>query len=137
MRVAVVFFEGGNRGRTLGIVRGLAKGIESQGQTVDIVDGDHDINTKLSIYEYIVVGTSAVNVSGGKISDSVGRFLANAGAVAGKRSFAFAVKKGFRVAKTLAAIMHVMEKEGLYLKYSQVISSAAEAEATGERLHID
>lgn len=137
MRVAVVFFEGKNREKTLSIVRGLAQGIESQKHQVDIIDGDHDVSSKLTIYQYIAVGTSAINTFGGKISEKAHTFLANAGIIAGKRSFAFAVKGGMRITKTLSVIMKMMEKEGMYLKYSEVLTSPVEAEAIGKRLHID
>ena len=137
MRVAVVFFEGKSREKTLAIARSLAQGIESQGHQADIVDGDHDVNSKLTMYQYIAVGASATNTFGGKIPEKVGKFLANGGIVSGKRSFAFAVKGGMRITKTLSTIMKTMEQEGMYLKYSEILSSPTEAEAIGKRLHID
>ena len=137
MRVAVVFFEGKNREKTLAIVRGLAQGIESKGHQVDIIDGDHDVNSKLTVYQYIAIGTSAINMLGGKISEKASTFLPNSGVITGKRSFAFAVKGGMRISKTLSIIMKMMEKEGMYLKYSEVLTSAIEAEAIGKRLHIE
>jgi flavodoxin len=137
MRVAVVFFGGKNRSKTAGIAKALANGIEAKGHHVDIIDGDHDVNTKLTIYQYVAVGTSAINTFGGKIPDVMKRFLASSGSMAGKRSFAFAVKGGMRQYKTLTKIMESMEHEGMYLKYSEVLSSATEAEAIGKRLHIE
>ncbi|MBA7512758.1 hypothetical protein ES705_04766 [subsurface metagenome] len=56
MKVAVVFFSSNNRERLLNLSRALGRGVESQGHQVDIVDGNHDINTKLTIYRYIAVG---------------------------------------------------------------------------------
>ena len=50
MRIAVVFFEGKNRKRLLALAQALAKGIETQGHQVDVIDGAHDINSKLTIY---------------------------------------------------------------------------------------
>ena len=137
MRAAIVFFEGKNRAKTLEIVKGLAQGIESHGHQVDIIDGERDINSKLTMYKYIAVGTSALSTFGGKITDKLATFLANSGIIAGKRSFAFAVKGGMRIGKTLSTIMKAMEHEGMFLKYSEVLSSALEAEAIGKRLHIE
>jgi hypothetical protein len=111
--------------------------MESQGHQVDIIDGDHDVNSKLTMYQYIAVGTSALNTFGGKISENMAKFLSNSGVIAGKRSFAFAVKGGIRIGKTLSTIMKAMEHEGMFLKYSEVLSSAVEAEAIGKRLHIE
>lgn len=137
MRVAIVFFAPKNRNKLLDIVKALAAGIESKGHRVDIVDGDHDVNTKLTIYQYIVVCTCATTTFGGKISDRVGPFLSNAGIITGKRSSAFLMKGGMRIGKTLSTLMKVMEHEGMYLKYSEILSISSEAEAIGKRLHID
>ena len=138
MRVAVVFFEGKaqNRNKTLNIARSLSEGIEGSGHKVDIIDGDRDVNTKLTIYQYIVVGAAAITTFGGKISENVTKFLSNAGVISGKRCFAYAAKGGFRIAKTLQTLMNAMEHEGMYLKYSEVLTSQEEAKAIGKRLHI-
>ena len=137
MRAAVVFFEGKNRVKTLEITKSLAQGMESQGHQVDIIDGDHDVNTKLTMYQYIAVGASALNTFGGKVTDHMAKYLSSSGIIAGKRSFAFAVKGGMRIGKTLSTIMKAMEHEGMFLKYSEVLSSAVEAEAIGKRLHLE
>ena len=119
------------------ISQALCKGIEANGHQVDLVDGDRDVNTRLTGYQYIAVGTSAINTMGGKITESVAKFLTTSGIIAGKRSFAFAIKGGFRIGKTLNKIMTSMEREGMFLKYSEVLSSTTEAEAVGKRLHIE
>jgi hypothetical protein len=137
MRVAIVFFAPKNRNKLLEVAKGLAAGIESQGHVVDIVDGDRDVNTKLTIYNYIAVGTCAINTIGGKTSERIRTFLSNAGIIAGKRSFAFVIKGGLRLPKTLSSLMDDMEHEGMYLKYSEILTSHQEAEAIGKRLHID
>lgn len=136
MRVATVFFAGRSRNRLLDVTKALARGLESQGHQVDIIDGDRDINSKLTIYGYIAVGTSAINSWGGKIPDKVSAYLANAGIVAGKRSFAYTINAGMRTGRTLSRLMRHMEQEGMYLKYSDILSSAAEAEEVGKRLHL-
>lgn len=136
MRVAVVFFSGKNRNKLLDVTKALTRGLESQGHQVDIIDGDRDINAKLTIYGYIAVGATAINTWGGKIPEKVDAYLANAGIVTGKRCFAFTIASGMRTGKTLARLMRQMEKEGMYLKYSDILSSAAEAEEIGKRLHL-
>jgi flavorubredoxin len=117
--------------------RALAKGIEEQGHQVDIVDGDHDVSTKLTVYQYIAVGTEAVSTIGGKIPEKVGPFLSNAGLIAGKRSFAYVHKSFLSAPRALSRLMKAMETEGLYLKNSMVLNSNAEAEELGRRLHIE
>jgi len=136
MSVAVVYFAGKRRERLREVCRALAKGVEAQGHRADVVDGDHDVNTKLTIYQYVVVGSEAVTTFGGKIPEKVGAFLGGAGQVTGKRSFAFVLKSFISAPRALARLMQAMEKEGMYLKNSMVMNSAVEAEEVGKRLHI-
>lgn len=136
MRVVIVFFSEGKRDKLLEISRALASGIEAQGHTVDLVDGAHDVNSRLTVYEYIVVGTEIVSNFGGKIPDKVGQFLKSSGMIAGKRSFAFVLKGRLGVTKGLQRLMKVMEGEGMFLKFSEILTSAAEAAEIGKRLRI-
>ena len=136
MRAAVVFFATNSRDRILNITRSLARGIESQGHQVDIIDGVHDVNAKLTMYQYIAVGTEPAGNFGGKIPEKVGQFLNSSGMVAGKRSFAFVTKNLSGASKALSRLMKSMEKEGMFIKFSAVLSSAQEAEEIGKRLHI-
>ncbi|MFW5742785.1 MAG: hypothetical protein ACOC37_00845 [Spirochaetota bacterium] len=136
MRVAVVFVPQTKREKLLEISKALASGIESQGHRVDLVDASRDVNTKLTIYEYIAVGTEVVSLFGGKIPPRVSEFLKTSGAVAGKRSFAFVTKKAIGAEKGLQRLMKQMEAEGMFLKLSDVLSSAPEAAEIGKRLKI-
>ena len=136
MRTAVIFFAGKNRERLLNLAKALARGIEAQGHQVDIIDGDHDVNTRLTIYQYIAIGTEAISGFGGKIPEKISTFLASAGMVSGKRCFAFVAKTTLGSQKALSRLMKQMESEGMYLKYSEVFSSQVEAEEVGKRLHI-
>lgn len=136
MRIATVFFPGKNRTRLVSFAKALAEGIESQGHSVDIVDGSRDVNARLSMYQYIAVGTEPISLFGGKIPPKVGEFLKNSGVVGGKKCFAFVMKKPLGAAKALTRLMNTMESEGMFLRYSEVIGSTSEAEAIGKRLQI-
>jgi menaquinone-dependent protoporphyrinogen IX oxidase len=136
MRTAVVFFATNARDRILNIARSLARGIESQGHQVDIIDGNHDVNAKLTMYQYIAVGTEPLSNFSGKVPEKVGHYLSSSGMVAGKRCFAFVTKNVFGAAKALGRLMKGMEKEGMFLKYSTILNSPQEAEEIGKRLHI-
>ena len=136
MRIAVVFFSEKTREKILNLSRALARGMEAQGHQVDIVDGDHDINTKLTIYQYISIGTESISALGGKIPEKVSTFLGSAGMVAGKRSFAYVAKTFMGSQRALARLMKAMEKEGMFLKFSDVFTSDREAEEVGKRLKI-
>ena len=44
MRIAVIYFAGGQRNKLVEVSKGLVKGIEAQGHQVDLIDGDRDVN---------------------------------------------------------------------------------------------
>jgi menaquinone-dependent protoporphyrinogen IX oxidase len=136
MRVAVVFFSGRNRDRMMALARALGRGIEKQGNTVDVFDGAKDTSIKLTIYQYVVIGAEPLGSFGGKMPETVKTFLAAAGIVAGRKSYAFVPKASFGTAKALANLMKCMEGEGMFLKNSDILRSPAEAEEIGRRLRI-
>jgi len=136
MRVAVVFVPQAKRDKLAEISRALASGIGANGHQVDLVDASRDVNTKLTIYEYICVGTEVVSMFGGKIPEKVSEFLKGSGVIGGKRSFAFVTKKAIGAEKGLQRLMKQMEGEGMFLKFSDVLSSPAEATEIGKRLKI-
>jgi hypothetical protein len=136
VRIAVVFFPYTHRSKLMDLAKGLSRGIEAQGHQVDLIDGTRDVNTKLTIYEYIAVGTEQTNLFGGKIPPKVGEYLKNAGIVGGKKSFAFVLKRPVGTSKTLGSLMRSMEAEGMFLRVSDVLASPEGAEAVGKRLKI-
>jgi hypothetical protein len=136
MRVAVVFFSSRNRSRLMNLAKAVARGIEKQGNQVDTFDGARDPNVKLTMYQYAVVGAEPTGTFGGKIPETVRNFLSSAGAVAGRRSYAFVSNARFGSAKSLAALMKCMEGEGMLIKTSDVLRTPAEAEEIGTRLHV-
>ncbi|NBB91300.1 MAG: hypothetical protein GVY23_08860 [Spirochaetes bacterium] len=136
MRVAIVFLPHGNRDRLMRLAKALSRGVEAQGHEVDLVDGSRDVNTKLSVYGYIAIGTETTSFFGGKIPPRVAEFLGSAGMVAGKKCFAFVPKRPIGGGRTLKRLMNVMEHEGMFLKLSDSLSSVEEAEEIGKRLSI-
>lgn len=114
----------------------LGKGIEKQGNQVDLYDGRKDSNVKLTMHQYVVVGAESASLFGGKIPEQVHAFLAGSGVVSGKKCFAFVPTSTFGSSKALAHLMKVMEGEGMFLKNSEIIRSTQEAEEMGKRLHV-
>ena len=135
MRVAIVFIAIKNRNYLFKISQELAKGIETQGHQVDVIDGVKQKDTQLSIYKYIAIGTEKISFLG-KISTRVANFLSNAGIRGGKRCFAFVPKTIFACQRTMLHLMQAMEKEGMLIKYSKVLTSPEQAKNVGKRLHI-
>lgn len=136
MRVATVFFGFKQSDRLAAVAQGFARGIEAQGHQVDLIEARRDTDVKLSMYQYVVIGAEQVGVFGGKIPVQVTEFLQNAGAIGGKKSFAFVLQRPIGASKALTNLMRVMEREGMFIRFSEVVRSAGEAEAIGKRLHI-
>ncbi len=136
MRVCVLFEDVGTASVCKDLASGLAEGIQTQGHDVELIDIKRDSGKIISYFDYIVVGTSATTFWGGKISSRVSDFLKQSGTVSGKRSFAFISKKGIRKGKTLQALMRVMESQGMYLTFSDILSNRSFAKEVGKRLVI-
>ncbi len=137
MRTAIVYFYDSNRDAALNVAKGLSRGIESQGHTCDIIDGNTDVQTKLSAYQYIAIGHQFSAILTGKISKRASEFLSQAGLIGGKRCFAFIVKRGFAIPKTLRRFMHILESEGMFVQYSDQVQTMEEAEVVGKNLQIE
>lgn len=136
MRVGIVFISDNKREELLALSKELAKGLETLGHHVDIIDGTRDVNAKLTIYNYLIVGTASVSGFGGKIPEKVSKYLASSGHVGSKRSFGFVLKYGMRTEKTLLSLMKTMEHEGMFIVYSDILATPAQAFETGKRLDI-
>jgi menaquinone-dependent protoporphyrinogen IX oxidase len=136
MRAAVVFFSSASRQRILELAKSLSQGIGAQGHQVDLIDGDRDVNAKLTGYQYLAIGAEPLSGFGGKLPDKVQQFLGAAGLVSGKHSFAFVSKTPFGSMKALSRLMKSMEKEGMLIRNSSVLSSVQEAQEIGKRLHV-
>jgi menaquinone-dependent protoporphyrinogen IX oxidase len=136
MKVGVIYFGGQQRDAVAEIARGVASGIEKQGHQVDLIDGDAQRDVKLSIYQYIAVGTVARTFFGGKIDPEISTFLANAGILGGKRCFAFVRTSLLGTQKALRRLMKALEHEGMFIRFSESLRSRAEAELVASRLKV-
>jgi hypothetical protein len=115
-------------------VTALAKGMESMGHRVDVLDAWTEDGFRLPGYEYIAVTTEAVSLFGGKIPEVISKVLAAGSSLGGKKSAAFLKKTNPFTAKALSNLMRVMEKEGMLVNWSDIILSAAQAEFLGKRI---
>lgn len=123
-------------GKLKAIANALSEGIASQGHLVDVFDMALETGKIVSFYDYLVVGTETTSAMGGKIPATVSSFLKSAGSISGKRCLAFVTKGGLRSMKTLQTLMRAMEKEGMYLKKSELITKPDYAKAVGKHLNI-
>jgi menaquinone-dependent protoporphyrinogen IX oxidase len=75
MRVCVLYAGAGSGATALKrIAEALAKGIQENGNTVDLFDMSLEEGRKISFYDYVVIGTEATTFFGGKIPSTVQSF---------------------------------------------------------------
>ncbi|MCL2069517.1 MAG: hypothetical protein FWH19_00845 [Treponema sp.] len=116
-------------------VKALARGMESMGHRVDILDAWIEDGFKLPSYEYIAVCAEAASVWGGKMPSALARVLGSGSGLVGKKSAAFFKKSApIFVNRALSNLMKSMEKEGMMINWSEVLLNASHAEAMGKRI---
>ncbi|MDR1107618.1 MAG: hypothetical protein LBL19_01135 [Spirochaetaceae bacterium] len=115
-------------------VAALAKGMESMGHRVDILDAWTEDGFRLPGYDYIAVAAESVSLFGGKLPEVISRILAGGSSLGGKKSAAFLKKTNPFTTKALSNLMRAMEKEGMMVNWSDIILSAAQAEFLGKRI---
>ncbi|MDR2068976.1 MAG: hypothetical protein LBP71_03805 [Spirochaetaceae bacterium] len=115
-------------------VAALAKGMESMGHRVDVLDAWTEDGFRLPGYEYIVVAAEPVSLFGGRLPEVIPKILAAGSNLGGKKSAAFLKKTTPFTTKALSNLMRAMEKEGMLVNWSDIILSAAQAEALGKRI---
>ena len=113
----------------------LAKGMESMGHRVDILDAWTEDGFRLPGYEYIAVCAEAVSLWGGKMPDVLPKVLGAGSGLVGKKGAAFIKKTGpIFMTKALWNLMKAMEKEGMKINWSEIVLNPAHAEALGKRI---
>ena len=122
-------------GKLPALAKAVAKGIEFQGHQVDVINM-YEEGVRLTIYDYVVIGSEPVSFFSAQVPSQIAKFLAQAGTVSGKRCFAF-ISGGLRKGRTLQNLMKAMEHEGMYLRLSDIISKEDAAIAIGKRLNVE
>jgi hypothetical protein len=133
MRIAIVSVPRQRRGIP-DYVTSLAKGMESMGHRVDIVDAWTEDGMRLPGYEYIAVVAEGISFFSGKIPEPVSKVLSAGSSLVGKKAAAFVRKGNLFVGRTLFNLMKSMEKEGMKVNWSEIILNAPHAEALGKRI---
>jgi menaquinone-dependent protoporphyrinogen IX oxidase len=133
MRIAIVSAPAAKR-ETPDYVASLAKGMESMGHRVDIVDVWTEDGMRLPGYEYIAVVTQPISFFSGKLPVPVSKALSAGSSLVGKKSAAFVKKSGLFSNRALANLMKAMEKEGMRINWSDILFNAPHAEAMGKKI---
>jgi len=134
MRIVVVSVPAQRRGIP-DYVKALAKGMESMGHRVDILDAWTEDGFRLPGYDYIAVCAEPTSVWGGKMPEALSRVLGAGSGLVGRKSAAFLKKTSpIFVNKAFYGLMKAMEKEGMTINWSEIILSVPQAEALGKRV---
>jgi hypothetical protein len=112
----------------------LAKGVESMGHRVEIIDAYTDDGRRLPAFDYIIVTAEQTGLFGGRLPDVLSRILRGPASLSGKKSAAFLKKTGPFTGKALANLMRAMEQEGMLVNWSEIILSALHAQELGKRI---
>jgi hypothetical protein len=131
MRIAVVSVPAKSKGIS-GIASALAKGMESMGHRVDVLDAWTEDGFRLPGYEYIAVVAEKRSFFGGKLPEVLGKVLSSA--LGGKKGAAFLIKSGPFNGKAMANLMRTMEKEGIVVNWSDLLLNPPHAETLGKRI---
>jgi hypothetical protein len=115
-------------------VKALAKGMESMGHRVDIIDAWTEDGFRLPGYEYIAVAAESISFFSGKIPEALGKMLSAGSGLGGKKSAAFVKKGGLFTGRALVNVMKAMEKEGMMVNWSEILLNPPHAEALGKRI---
>jgi len=116
-------------------VKSLARGMETQGHRVELLDAWTESNFKLPGYDYIAVCAEPAAFWGGKMPEILPKVLSVGNGLVGKKSGAF-LRKSYPLftTKAVSNLMRAMEKEGMRVNWSEIILNDAHAEALGKRI---
>jgi hypothetical protein len=133
MIIALAYYADKNE-NFINLVKGIEKGIIEQGHQVTIINMKEYGGT-LTIYKYIILGCNCTSAFGGRIPEKLIYKIKNFGMLSGKYCSAFVDKK-FGDSKTLTNLMKSLEKEGMIVCSSQILTSNDHAYSYAKNLHI-
>ncbi len=134
MRIACIKVAS-RRGEALPAGDRLVKGMIAAGHLVDVFDAWVDDGLRLPGYEYVVVVARSTSFFGGKMPEALAKLLKTASSLVGKKAAAFFVKTSpFGTVKGLRNLMATMEREGMFINWSEIILGEDHAEALGKKI---
>lgn len=133
MRIALVYAQK-KKAPPSNAIKALAKGMESKGHRIDMLDAWTDDGVRLPGYEYIVIAAESTSLFGGRMPEALSKILSNASSLVGKKSAAFLLKTTPWTNKGMTNLMRIMEKEGMFVNWSDVIINNEQAEILGKRI---
>jgi menaquinone-dependent protoporphyrinogen IX oxidase len=133
MRALILY---SSTGRMAAVAQGLARGLQSIGFTVQLLEAGQSQGSPVPVgqYDLVCVGSPAVGPLGGQIATDIENTMKRATRMEGKTCAAFVRSKLFGSAKSLRKLMAIMEQQGAWVQDFAALSSPGEAEKFGKRL---
>ena len=132
MRIALLYFSQSNNSTFTSYAKEVEKGIIENTHFVDLMPKGNV--RSLTGYKNIVIGYENESMLGGKTSDGFIRMIKSSGDISGKYCYVF-VNKKLRSNALLRNLMRLLEKEGLIICSSEIITSKEEGFNFGKRLN--
>jgi hypothetical protein len=133
MRIAIVSAPAQRRGIPV-YVTAMAKGMESKGHRVDVMDAWTEDGFRLPGYDYVVVIAESIALFGGKLPPVLPKILSSGSGLVGKKGAAFLKKTNPLTGKAMFNLMRALEHEGMVVNWSDIILNAPHAEVLGKRV---
>lgn len=135
MRILIIYFVKNSDKKSMDIVKKLEQTAVSCGHQVDIKTGLTDYEElHLPGYGYIAAVVKPASFFKARLPEQFAEAFSLGGSSQGKRGAAIIIKKGLASNKVCRQTMRAMEKEGIMLDYSEIISSVDQASYAGKKL---
>ena len=135
MRILIIYFVKNSDKKSMDIVKKLEQTAVSCGHQVDIKTGLTDYEElHLPGYGYIVSVVKPSSFFKARLPEQFAEAFSLGGSSQGKRGAAIIIRKGLASNKVCRMTMRAMEKEGIMLDYSEIISSVEQASYAGKKL---
>lgn len=115
MRIAVIYFSKIKQNKLEETAQALCRGFEESGNSVTLINGNYDINTNLTMFEFLALGTNS-EISLYSKKKEILSFFNQAGILMGKRGFLFFRKRTLPLRFFKSEIITRFIREGLNLE---------------------
>jgi len=119
------------------VALGLKRGLEAQGETVQIFPDTSGSFSGIASCRHLFVGSYITSMFKAKTPPKLKEALGKVPGISGKRSIAFVVKSGpGSPRKALLSLMNDMEKQGCFIIDQRAFSSDEEAYNFGKTINL-
>lgn len=133
MRALIVYSKQGNVEQ---LAKGLSDVLKKGNCQVQLMEADANGAGPISgaPYDLVILGSPTLGFFGGKIGDDLVAVSSRLTRLEGKTAAAFVTSKLFGTAKSLKAVMALLEKQGAMVQDFAALQGQADVERFGQRL---